>query len=121
MPFLLVQHCIFSGALKSVIQGHGAFKVLAVVPSRQGHSISKQERIETWDYVNSVYFGPERDMKNFPNPTQPAKHEPVRLGIVPQSWFDFMYPKTGVTGLYTFSDSRKPKPWFFFLYFFSSL
>ncbi|KAK3726823.1 hypothetical protein RRG08_020985 [Elysia crispata] len=91
-----------SGALKSVIQGHGAFKVLAVVPSRQGHSISKQERIETWDYVNSVYFGPERDMKNFPNPTQPAKHEPVRLGIVPQSWFDFMYPKTGVTGPYVF-------------------
>lgn len=55
--------------------------------------------MDTWDYVNSVYFGPERDMKNFPNPTQPLTPEPVRMGIVPNSWFEFFYPKTGVTGV----------------------
>ncbi|BFZ25089.1 hypothetical protein BsWGS_28127 [Bradybaena similaris] len=66
-------------------------------------SFTKVERIEQWDYVNSVYLGSERDTKNFPNPSQPEKIPPVRVGIFPASWFDFMYPKTGTTGPYVFA------------------
>lgn len=61
-------------------------------------SFTREQRIEQWDYVNSVYYGPERDTKNYPHPSQPERRPPVRLGIFPASWFDFMYPKTGTSG-----------------------
>lgn len=61
-------------------------------------TFTKEERIQQWDYVNSIYFGPERDLKNFPLFAQPDGTPPVRVGIFPASWFDFFYPKTGVTG-----------------------
>ncbi|CAG5121633.1 unnamed protein product, partial [Candidula unifasciata] len=61
-------------------------------------SFTKEQRMEQWEYVNSIYFGPERDMKNFPNPSQPESSPAVRVGIIPASWFNFLYPKTGVTG-----------------------
>jgi len=112
-----------TNALRAVINGQG--KVLAVVPSRDygvpaylkdvpeltpgvaegyspmGHKIlTRDEKMKTWNYVNSVYFGAERDMKNFPNPSMPDSTPPVRFGWMPASWFDFFYSKTGVTGPY---------------------
>ncbi|CAG5129714.1 unnamed protein product [Candidula unifasciata] len=103
-----------SGVLRSILHGQGAFRAIAVAPIRAGSTggsaeyippktYTKEERIEQWDYVNSVYFGPERDLKNFPNPSQPDQAPPVRMGIVPASWFEFFYPKTGVTGPYLFA------------------
>jgi len=59
-----------------------------------------EERIKTWDYVNSVYFGPERDMKNYPSYQMLEKPESVRLGLIPASFFNFLQSKTGVTGGY---------------------
>lgn len=98
-----------SGVLRSVLNGKGAINVLAAVPNRDKsdkpwipRGPTMKERIETWDYVNSVYFGPDRDMKNFPHPTQPDFPEPARMGIIPNTWFEFFYPKTGVTGPYVF-------------------
>jgi len=118
-----------TGAVKSVLNGQGSFKVLAVTPSRDflttsyppgyqeidpekcsikngyspmGHKIpTRPERVATWKYVNSVFFGPERDMKNFPTPVTPDTAPPVRFGVIPASWFEMLYPKMGVSGPYT--------------------
>ncbi|CAL1541362.1 unnamed protein product [Lymnaea stagnalis] len=89
-----------SGALRGAFQGHGIVKVMSAVPARGEKTFTREERIEQWDYVNSVYFGPERDMKNFPTLVQADSPEPVRLGVIPARWFDFLYPKTGVSGPY---------------------
>jgi len=61
---------------------------------------SMQEYIEIWDYVNSVYFGPERDHKNFPLEKKNELPPKTRLGFIPSSWFDFYAQKAGVTGPY---------------------
>lgn len=69
------------------------------VPPKQ---YSMEERIEIWNYCNSVFFGPERDMKNFPNVSAFEKPMPVRLGVIPAAWFDFYKEKMGVSGGYVF-------------------
>jgi F-type H+-transporting ATPase subunit b len=42
----------------------------------------------------------ERDMVNFPPMKQPVQPGKLRIGVVPDEWFQFMYNKTGVTGPY---------------------
>jgi len=61
-----------------------------------------EKHLENWDKANKIYYGPERDTKNFPILIQPEEGPATRLGILPATWFEAFYPKTGVTGPYMF-------------------
>jgi F-type H+-transporting ATPase subunit b len=61
-----------------------------------------QRTLANWDAANKIYFGPERDTANFPIKKHPMTTPPVRLGFIPESWFQAFYEKTGVTGPYMF-------------------
>ena len=58
-----------------------------------------RERAAVWDAANKLYFGPDRDFANFPSLVRPESIPPVRLGFIPDSWFQMFYEKTGVTGM----------------------
>ena len=53
-----------------------------------------------WERANKIYFGPERDMKNFPHLERAEFHKPVRHRLVPEEWFTALYKRTGVSGPY---------------------
>lgn len=77
--------------------GHGHTKMVSFEPD-----LPIEEVVKNWENANKTYYGPERDYTNFPRLTMPVSTPPVRLGFIPESWFQAFNEKTGVTGPYTF-------------------
>jgi len=70
---------------------------------RSSSSAGKEiDHLGNWEKANNVYYGNERDTKNYPHPTQAEGPPPTRLGFIPESYFKAFYDKTGVTGPYMF-------------------
>lgn len=59
-----------------------------------------QEMTTKWAKNDEIYKGKDRDNVNFPTIKYQEMHPKVRLGFLPDSWFQILYPKTGVTGPY---------------------
>ncbi|EUB61702.1 ATP synthase subunit b [Echinococcus granulosus] len=60
------------------------------------------DAIVRWDKCNEIYYGKERDMVNYPTIKIAEQHPKVRLGFIPDAWFQLLYSRTGVTGPYLF-------------------
>ena len=81
---------------------HAPTKPVVRPPIVQQEEVTVAKQLENWDRANQIYFGPQRDYVNFPTPKQAENCPPTRLGFIPDSWFQSLYEKTGVTGFLCF-------------------
>jgi len=61
-----------------------------------------EQKVQNWKNANDVFFGPDRDFKNYPHPEyKDHPTETYQFGFIPTRWFNHLYPRLGVTGSYT--------------------
>ncbi|XP_076466977.1 ATP synthase subunit b, mitochondrial-like [Babylonia areolata] len=99
---MLSTFAVRSGVFANAALRTQAPRVLAVVPVGSRGKSKAAQQADQWEEANKIFYGPERDTKNFPHPVMPQESGKVRLGFVPEEWFQFFYTKTGVTGPYLF-------------------
>lgn len=63
--------------------------------------VSLEDRVKGWEEAHALFNGPERDYKNFPPITYNEAVPPTRWGgLLPESYFQYIGTKTGVSGPY---------------------
>ncbi|KAL8579540.1 hypothetical protein ACOMHN_025493 [Nucella lapillus] len=99
---MLSTFAVRSGVCGSSLLRTQTSRVLAVVPAGTRGKSKAAIQADQWEEANKIFYGPERDTKNFPHPVMAPESGKVRLGFVPEEFFQFFYNKTGVTGPYLF-------------------
>ncbi|CAH8861554.1 unnamed protein product [Trichobilharzia szidati] len=61
-----------------------------------------ENSVSRWEKSHEIYYGKERDFKNFPTIKFAETSPKIRMGVFPDYWFQPFYNKTGVTGPYMF-------------------
>jgi len=93
-------------ASRSILAVGRQAPVISVVPKRTAiyHAYTPDiyTVLENYEKADALFHGPERDYKNFPVWQMNDHPPPGRIlgGLVPMSYFDFLFPKTGALGGY---------------------
>ena len=74
-------------------------EVIHVPKTQEEISMERAKKLRNWESANEIFYGPERDLKNFPHPKMAVESPKNHLGFIPTNWFKALYPKTGVTGI----------------------
>jgi len=62
-------------------------------------AVSLEQRVQYWKEANEIFFGPQRDMKNYPPLELPETIEKdTHFFLIPASFFRTMYERLGVSG-----------------------
>lgn len=100
--------------MQFIFDNHGPPRPIEVASSQPDYfNVDSKMTPERLEREMLVHFGPDmptihddaspqRDAVNFPRQQQMLDTPPTRHHIIPESWFQFFYPKTGVTGPYAF-------------------
>lgn len=83
---------------RAVFTKSNAASALCIRASSTKPVVQENPIQKAYDYFNS----PDRDYENFPHPKQAMFSPKVRMGFIPEAWFQAFYDKTGVTGPYLF-------------------
>ncbi|XP_033739817.1 ATP synthase subunit b, mitochondrial-like [Pecten maximus] len=59
-----------------------------------------EERVAVWKEVSDIFYGPDRDLKNFPAFKQEVDPPKLRHIVFPETFFETLYNKTGIMGPY---------------------
>ena len=92
-----IQRCLPRLASTDVATREDKQATMAKVASMKANM---QEMMDTWAKANELYYGKERDTKNFPILKAPETIPEKQFILFPKSWGDALYSKTGVSGPY---------------------
>lgn len=69
-----------------------------IVKTEEEKAVETARKLRTWQTAQDIFYGSERDLKNFPHPVMIDVTDKHHLGVIPHNWFKALYPRLGVTG-----------------------
>lgn len=66
---------------------------------REDLTVTLEQRVKYWKEANEIFYGPQRDMKNYPPIELPERIEKdTHFFLIPTEFFKTMYERLGVSG-----------------------